>query len=251
MLQEHLSQAHDRASRRFETIGQHVDWIHHQLLISKPANILDLGCGPGLYTSRLAQRGHECVGIDYAPASIDYAQDEARKLKLRCNYACEDMRIADYGTGFDLVMLINGELNSFRPTDAKAILTKARHALRDDGRLLLEVHTPEAIKAVGRRSPLWFSAERSIFSDTPHLWLEEHTWHAEANASTTRYFIIDAATGSVSTYAATKQAYSEAEYRALISDCQFTEIEFLPSLTGTENAQSDMVAIVARKPGTA
>ena len=78
MLQEHLSQDHDAASRRADTIDAHIDWIHDHLLKGHAAKILDLGCGPGLYTSRLAQRGHECLGIDFSPASIAYATDHAR-----------------------------------------------------------------------------------------------------------------------------------------------------------------------------
>ena len=60
MLKEHLSQDHDAASRRFEKIDAHVDWIHRELLSGQPARIPDLCCGPGLYTSRLAKLGHEC-----------------------------------------------------------------------------------------------------------------------------------------------------------------------------------------------
>ena len=70
MLKEHLSQDHDAASRRFEKIDRHVNWIHHKVLSGRPTKILDLGCGPGLYASRLAKMGHECIGIDYSPASI-------------------------------------------------------------------------------------------------------------------------------------------------------------------------------------
>ena len=65
MLQEHLTQAHDLASRKSDAIEAHVGWIHQTLLGGKPTNILDLGCGPGLYTSRLARLGHTCRGIDY------------------------------------------------------------------------------------------------------------------------------------------------------------------------------------------
>ena len=70
MLKEHLSQDHDAASRKFERIGQHVHWIHHNALDGKPGKLLDLGCGPGLYANRLAKLGHECIGIDFSPASI-------------------------------------------------------------------------------------------------------------------------------------------------------------------------------------
>lgn len=35
--------------------------------------MLDLGCGPGLYSHRLATLGHRVHGIDFGPASIAYA----------------------------------------------------------------------------------------------------------------------------------------------------------------------------------
>src|SRR5512133_455015 len=72
MLAEHLTQDHDAASRRFEKIDRHVAWIHHTVLRQKPARLLDICCGPGLYANRLARLGHTCVGIDYSPASIEY-----------------------------------------------------------------------------------------------------------------------------------------------------------------------------------
>ncbi|MGH9175344.1 MAG: class I SAM-dependent methyltransferase, partial [Vicinamibacterales bacterium] len=49
MLAEHLSEAHDHASRRAATIDDHVDWIERVPLEGRRARILDLGCGPGLY----------------------------------------------------------------------------------------------------------------------------------------------------------------------------------------------------------
>ena len=73
MLQAHLSQRHDVASRRFETIDRHIAWIHDSLLQGRTSRILDLGCGPGFYLQRLAGLGHACVGIDFSPASIAYA----------------------------------------------------------------------------------------------------------------------------------------------------------------------------------
>ena len=75
MLQEHLSQQHDLASRRAVTIRKHVDWIQRAVLPGGPSRILDLGCGPGLYASRLAKLGHDCTGVDFSPASIEYARE--------------------------------------------------------------------------------------------------------------------------------------------------------------------------------
>ena len=99
MLKEHLSQAHDLASRRFEAIDTHIEWIHQKLLEGKQSKILDLGCGPGFYSSRLAKLGHECVGIDYSPASIKYATKQANKENL-------SSIVASYPTFKDKVVLL-------------------------------------------------------------------------------------------------------------------------------------------------
>ena len=248
MLEEHLSQEHDAASRRLEKVEQHVDWIHRQVLSGSPTRILDLGCGPGLYASRLARLGNECVGIDFSPASISYARLEALGAGLRCTYLHEDIRVAEYGGGFGLVMLIFGEFNVFTPADAKGILNKARHALKDDGLLLLEPHTYAAVREIGHQSPSWYSRESGLFSDRPYLCLQESFWDVERETATTRYLIVDVSTGNVTRHADTMQAYTDEGYRSLLAECGFGEPEIFPSLTGeVDDSQGGLMAIVARK----
>jgi len=250
MLKEHLSQIHDLASRRFEVIETHIEWIHHKLLKDKQSKILDLGCGPGFYTSRLAKLGHECVGIDYSPASIKYAAEQAGKEKLSCKYLHEDIRKADFGTGFDLIMLIFGELNVFRPVDTAAILKKANHALSENGIVLLEPHSFGVVKSIGEQPSSWYSAKSGLFSDKPHICLDESFWDPESSTTTKRYFIIDASTGDVARYATTYQGYTEQQYRSLLEECGFEAIEFYPSLgEAKEKNQNDLIAIVAKKCG--
>ena len=70
MLREHLSQQNDAASRRTGRIDAHTTWIHAELG-GQPARILDLGCGPGLYTQRLARLGHHCTGNHRMNTPID------------------------------------------------------------------------------------------------------------------------------------------------------------------------------------
>ena len=248
MLREHLSQAHDLASRRAPTIDQHVEWIHHAVLGDTPARILDLGCGPGLYANRLAQRGHTCVGIDFSPASIAYATDHARADNLPCVYHQQDIRAADFGQGHDLAMLIFGEFNVFCRADAELILTKARQALADHGRLLLEVHTLAVVRAVGEQSASWYTAEHGLFSARPHLCLNESFWDARQAIATKRHFIVDGLTGEVTRHASSLQAYTPEEYQALLERCGFTAVTFVPSLKGEpDETQPDFYVIVARK----
>jgi SAM-dependent methyltransferase len=84
MLAEHLDQGHDRASRRFDTIDKHVAWIAGTMLGGCPSRVLDVGCGPGLSTERLAALGCRCVGIDFSPAAIEHANEIATARNLGC-----------------------------------------------------------------------------------------------------------------------------------------------------------------------
>ena len=255
MLEEHLSQAHDAASRRFEVIDLHVAWIHGNLLKGRQARILDLGCGPGLYTSRLAALGHSCVGIDFSPASIEYARQQIEEAGLDCRYHLEDVRQAEYGRanngpGYDLVMFLYGEINVFRRGDAAAILQKAHAALEPGGLLLLEPHTYEVVEDLGRAPAVWYSAESGLWSARPYLCLKENFWDEAQQVTIERYFVVDAQTGEVSRYASSMQAYSRQGYVDLLHGCGFEEIRFHPSLTGdVEGAHSGLVALVARKGG--
>ncbi len=248
MLNIHLSQEYDHASRRFETIDRHVDWIHNHVLKGKPSRILDICCGPGLYTIRLAGLGHQCVGIDFSPASIAYAKEQAEKTGLDCTYFHHDIRTADYGKNFGLVMSIFGEFNVFKPADAKNILTKAHEALGDDGMLLLEPHTFDAILSFKDNTISWQSHESGLFSDKPHLLLEEHLWDAENRASISRYYIIDAGSGEATYSSSSYQAYTKDEYRPLLAECGFGKIRFFPSIGNSKDTMTKgLMCILARK----
>jgi SAM-dependent methyltransferase len=248
MLLEHLSQEHDAASRRLETIDKHVAWIHHSVLSGQATRILDLGCGPGLYTSRLAKLGHECVGIDFSPASIAHAKRCAQVDSLRCSYSQQDIRIAGYGQGYGLVMFIFGEFNVFRPSEARSILEKAHQALAEGGRLLLEAHTFAAVHAIGEQPRSWYSADSGLFSDRPHICLTESFWDSQQNVATERYFILDSLTGRVTRHAASTQAYTGEQYQSLLEECGFGQVHFYPSLRGdVDRSQSDFLVLVAQK----
>ena len=239
MLREHLSQAHDGASRRLERIEAQVGWIDRALLGEGPRRVLDLGCGPGLYTSRLSALGHCCTGIDYSPASIAHARAHGDGTDGPQTYVEGDIRQTGYGEGFDLVMLIFGELNVFCRADALQVLSKAHGALAPGGTLLLEPHTTAAVTKRGQAPRSWYSSPTGLFSDRPHLVLQENVWDEESQTATNRYFVIDAQTQGVTRYASSTQAYDDAAYRTLLEESGFGQIRTLPSLTGGEEADPD------------
>ena len=247
MLREHLSQKHDAASRRFELIDRHVSWLHASILGAEPGQILDLGCGPGFYTARFARLGHTCVGIDFSPASIAYAQTEAKREGLNIDYRLQNLVDSDFERGNQVVLMVFGEFNTFRPEDAREILRRIHSSLAPGGVLVLEVHHDEYVQAIGRKASTWFSANGGLFSDEPYLSLFEASWHSELRAATERYFIVPAVGGEITSYTSTTQAYSDAEYRDLLQAAGFGQVDRYASLTGEEtNAQDGLFVLVAQ-----
>lgn len=246
MLREHLSQKYDSASRRTNLIKKHVDWIHNFVLKAHSSKILDLGCGPGLYTSRLAEYGHECVGIDFAPASIDYANTMALKKNLNCVYRQEDIINADYGNGFDLVMLVFSEFNTFQEIDAHTILESSHQSLKPGGKILLEVPNYEAVEQLGDQPSVWYSEKNGLFSNEPYLCLTESFWNDEKRVAIERYYIITGLSQDVKIYMNCTNAYKDDEFKRMLSNAGFTRINFHPSLTGAKEQQMDgMFVIIA------
>ncbi len=248
MLREHLSQAHDRASRRFETIDRQVAWLDAEVLGGRPSRVLDLGCGPGFYCSRLSRKGHRCLGVDFSPASIEYARAEAGREALACEYRLADLRAGAFGGPFDLVMMISGELNTFEPSEAPAILAAAAEVMAPGAAAVLEVHTEAAVTRIGERPGGWSAHATGLFSDRAHLLLRESAWLPDEGVSTERYFVVDTSTASVVAHSITTKAYAEADYHSLLSDAGFRAIERQDSLEGQGVAgQEDFVVYVARR----
>jgi SAM-dependent methyltransferase len=254
MLAEHLNQAHNAASRTFAIVDRHVAWIHEHVLGGRRARILDLGCGPGLYLSRLARRGHTGRGIDFGPASVAYARAQAQAEGMEIEYSLEDLRTAAFAAPgeppFDLATLLYGEFSTFRPADAELIVRKAVAVLAGGGRLLLEPSTFAAIEALGKPQPSWYAAPGGLWSDRPHLCLQDNAWDAEQKAAVERYTIVDAETGAITQYAMTTQAASEEEVGALLTRCGLEQITFYPSLLGHADPNHEgFYAVLAQKPG--
>lgn len=243
MLREHLDQSHDHASRAHATVDAHVAWIFEELLGGRPGSVLDLGCGPGLYTERLAARGCRCLGIDFSPASIRHARLVAEERGLSCTYALGDVRAVDFGAGHDLAMCVFGELNTFTREDAAKLLARVRRSLRDGGTLLLEVHTYASVVAAGTARPSWYASSCGLFSDRPHLVLSEHAWSAAAATARTCHHVLDD-TGAVDEYGESLHAYSDEEYRHLLVEAGFTEVRFHAGMGPVSHP--DMTVVTAR-----
>ena len=222
MLAEHLTQQHDMASRRIEWIDRQVAWIHETVLVGRPSRILDLGCGPGLYSHRLAALGHDCHGIDFSPASIEYALEHTPDAK-RCSFALGDICQADFAGPYELAMFLFGELNVFPPEQAKTILRKAHASLVAGGRLLVELQSEEAVRQTGMAEDNTAECESGLFCERPHTCRIENRWLDDQQVAVQLFHITETASADTQIYRSTTKAWAENDFRALLAGVGFAK----------------------------
>ncbi len=222
ILQEHLSQGHDLASRRTEWIDRQVAWIHANVLEEVPSRVLDLGCGPGFYAHRLAALGHECHGLDFGPASIEYAKEYAPK-DARCTFVLGDVRETPLGRDYDLAMVLFGEINVFSPAECRALLAKARDSLVAGGRLLVELQKADVVRDVGHAADYAYETESGLFCDTPHHCRTENHWLEDHDVALQVFRVTERGSGAQREYRSTTQAWPADRFRGLLTDVGFPQ----------------------------
>lgn len=223
MLKEHLSQDHNAASRRFEIVHRQVDWLERLAGgLENDLKILDLACGPGLHSLDFARRGHSTYGIDFSPASIEWAKSQTAEQSLYSEFIHGDIRASEFGEGYNLAILLFGEMNVFTAEDLGLIARKARADLEPGGVLMLEPHEPGVIRANFETAPSWSTQESGLFSDRPHMLLEEGFWHDDLQVAVKRWYVVDSETNEVTNYSQTVVEHAKSELVKLVEAEGFT-----------------------------
>ena len=102
------------------------------------ASVLDVPCGDGRLTVRMAEAGLAAIGVDLAEAELVRARDAASAAGVRARFVPGDLRaLPDVGL-VDAVVSWGNSFGYLRPRDSARSLAAMRRALRPGGRLLLE-----------------------------------------------------------------------------------------------------------------
>jgi SAM-dependent methyltransferase len=109
------------------------------LALDKPKKILDLACGFGRHTNRLAALGYSMTGVDLTPGFLDVAIHEAEEKHLDVRYVKGDMRTISYKSEFDCILLLFTAFGYFSDEENLQVLINARNALLPGGRLIFDI----------------------------------------------------------------------------------------------------------------
>jgi len=145
MLAFHLDGDVDTASRTTDFIERSLRWLKTDLGVDAVSRVLDLGCGPGLYSNPLAAAGAHVTGVDLSGRSIRYARDQAERASLDTTYVLGNYLDVPISGTFDVVLMIMCDYCALTATQRRVILDRLCALLARDGRFVFDVYSFAAL----------------------------------------------------------------------------------------------------------
>ncbi len=111
---------------------------------------LDLGCGTGFWSVRLAQRGWKVTGVDIVPKAIRAARKRASGAGVEASFvegSITALTDAGIGSGFHLILDF-GVVHGLPPEQVRAVSREVTALATEDATLMMYAFSP------GRRGPL-------------------------------------------------------------------------------------------------
>jgi SAM-dependent methyltransferase len=125
-----------------------VDRILDAAPVPRPCRFLELGCGNGNVTIRVAKKGHEAYGVDIVPEAIAWAMRQAAAQEVEARFALGDVvTLSAYGDGFFDIVFDANCLFMILGDDRKECVASVWRVLKSGGLFYAEAHlVNEAIR---------------------------------------------------------------------------------------------------------
>ena len=190
MLQFHLNSDIDVSSRNGTFIDDSVKWISSHFNISEETRIVDFGCGPGLYSTRLARLGAQVTGIDFSKRSIDYAKATAKQEGLTINYVNQNYLTYETDSTFDLIIMIMCDYCALSPVQRSCLLAKFNRMLNHDGAILLDVYSTGRFEKIEEKADYEVNQLNSFWAKEKYYGFTNTFKYMDSKVSLDKYTIV-------------------------------------------------------------
>jgi len=222
LLNVHLNPHVDLASRKKKTIESTVQWILEKAGKDN-LKILDLGCGPGLYSRLLAEKGHQVTGVDFSEHSIKYAMKTAKENNLEIEYQQKNYLELKDKEEYDLVILIFTDFGVLPPDDRARLLSNIHQTLKPGGFFLFDVLNDTRMdQRVNDKT--WDISEKGFWRENPYLVLSDSFLYPENKVVLYQHCVIDRV--SCETYRFWTHFFSHDDLNIILIKHRFEHIEF-------------------------
>jgi 2-polyprenyl-3-methyl-5-hydroxy-6-metoxy-1,4-benzoquinol methylase len=246
MLEYHLNESIDVSSRNKSFIERSVEWIVSHFGVDKSTEIADFGCGPGLYTTRLAERGAIVTGIDFSNNSIEYAKQAAVQKGLKINYIQKNYLDFDTNDSFDLITMIMCDFCALSPEQRKTMLSKFHSILKPEGSVLLDVYSLNSYNQKEESATYELNQLYGFWSPNDYYGFVNTFKYEEEKVILDKYTIIEESRKRV--VYNWLQHFSEDSLKRELEDNGFKVEEVYSDVAGKSfDPESPEIAVVARK----
>lgn len=105
--------------------------------------VLDLGCGTGQLTERLARAGYDMIGVDYSADMLEIAQEKKYESGLDILYLMQDMRSFElYGSVRAIICACDSLNYILEDEDLQEVFRLVHNYLDPGGVFLFDVNAP-------------------------------------------------------------------------------------------------------------
>ncbi len=246
MLEAHLDPKWEAASRCHDFIDESVEWIAKITPSETNKNLLDLGCGPGLYAERLYKRGYQITGIDFSKRSIEYAKEKASQRNHDINYIYKNYLEINYKNEFELVILIYCDFAVLSDDNRGALLKKIYDSLKPGGKFIFDVFSLKEFEDKKEDNKWYISEESCFWKPEKHICLESHFIY-EGDVRVDQYTIIDK-DGKVDVIRTWFKGYTKDTIIKEVKRAGFNKIDIYSDVTGKPySEESKTICIVVEK----
>ena len=179
------------SSRRASFIDTSVKWLVEAFELGPDRRVIDFGCGPGLYASRLACCGAEVTGIDFSSNSIAYAKAAAEKAGQRITYVRADYLDYEPAGPFDLITMIMCDFCALSPDQRSVMLRKFAGNLSDRGRLVFDVYSLTAFDQAEETVVLEENLLNGFWSPSPYFGILASFRYEDEVVTLDKYTIVE------------------------------------------------------------
>lgn len=245
MLASHLDPVTDAASRTFEFMDKSVEWIYSVAPPDKYKDVLDLGCGPGLYAERFYGKGYNVTGVDFSERSIAYAKNNAGLSEKQIEYKLQNYLSIEYENAFDIAVIISYDFCVLSKSNRKLMLEKIRKALRRGGKFIFDVTTLNNL--VTEETHKWaYHPDGCFVNGKPHICLDSTYYYEEDDTNLTRTIALTE--DEFDCFHIWLHNFTEAKLIAELRGAGFTDIELYGDVSGSVYKKGgDSITIVATK----
>jgi len=246
MLSFHLNPEIDVSSRKAAFIDRSVEWITAYFRVGTGTKIADFGCGPGLYTTKLARRQAEVTGIDFSKRSIQYAQEAAIREGLSIQYINQNYLDLETNNRFHLILMIMCDFCALSPMQRKKMLTKFHTLLQPGGCVLLDVYSMNAFQQREETAMYEANMLNGFWSPNKYYGFQNTFKYEKERVVLDKYSLFEAdRTRTVYNWL---QYFSPDDLGKELAGCKFAVEEIFSDVAGSAyDPQANEFAVIAKK----